>query len=247
MSADGATPIARPERRKYDHDAILDRWAAGETSFAIGKLTGMRPEAVRGVVLNGRRRGDPRAVPHEQETGAARPRLADDGSSGWTQARMDHAKSLYDDGASFSQIAAAIGGGITRNAVIGMAHRQGWSGRKPPGTSLRTQQRAKRASDADRSLMNKLRRKSAPPPPKPKPARILPPRIEDMVQPVSRDVALLDLRARDCRWPSGDGPFRFCGHRAEEGRSYCGYHTRLAYQPITTRQERQDSRAVRLA
>lgn len=235
---------SRPERRKYDHDAILDRWAAGETSHAIAKLTGMSPEAVRGVVLTGRRRGDPRAIPHEQEDAAARPRLAEAGSTGWTQARLDHATALYKDGASFSEIAAAIGGKISRNAVIGMARRQGWSGRKPAGTSLRTQQRKKRAN-ADRSTTMRVQWKAAPPPPKP--ARVLPPRIEDIPQPVSRDVALLDLTAGDCRWPSGDGPFLFCGHRAEEGRPYCAYHTRLAYQPLTPRQERQDSRAVRLA
>lgn len=236
--------IARPERRKYDHDAILDRWAAGETSHAIGKALAMRPEDVRGVVLNGRRRGDPRAVPHEQETGAARPRLAEDGSSGWTQARLDHATALYKDGASLAEIAAAIGGGITRNAVIGMAHRQGWSGRKPPGTSLRTQQRKKRAN-ADHGTTMRVQWKAAPPPPKP--VRVQPPRIEDIQQPVSRDVALLDLKTGDCRWPSGDGPFLFCGHRPLASKSYCEYHARLAYQPLTPRQERQDNRAVRLA
>lgn len=231
MSADGATPIARPERRKYDHDAILDRWAAGETSHAIAKAYDTRPETIRNVVLTARRRGDPRAVPHEQENGADRPRLADDGSSGWTQARLDHATALYKDGASFAEIAAAIGGGISRNAVIGMARRQGWSGRKPPGTSLRTQQRRAKRANADRSTTMRVQWKAAPPPPKPKPARILPPRIEDIPQPVSRDVALLDLRARDCRWPSGDGPFLFCGHRAEEGRSYCLFHGAISSQP----------------
>ena len=234
--------IARPERREYDHDAILDRWAAGETSFAIAKAYDTRPETIRNIVLTARRRGDPRAVPHEQETGAARPRLADDGSSGWTRARLDHATALYKDGASFAEIAAAIGGGISRNAVIGMAHRQGWSGRKPPGTSLRTQQRRAKRANTDRSTTMRLQWKAAKPPPKPKPVRILPPRVEDTAQPVSRDVALVDLKAGDCRWPIGNGPFVFCGHRAPEGRSYCEYHARLAYQPVTTRQERQDNR-----
>lgn len=239
--------ISRPERRKYDHDAILDRWAAGETSHAIAKLTGMSPEAVRGVVLTGRRRGDPRAISHEQEDAAARPRLAEDGSTGWTQARLDHATALYKDGASFSEIAAAIGGGISRNAVIGMAHRQGWSGRKPAGTSRSTQLRRAKRANTDRSTTMRLQWKAAPPPPKPKPVRILPPRVEDIARPVTRDVALLDLKAGDCRWPIGDGPFVFCGHRAHEGWPYCEYHARLAYQPITTRQERQDNRLGRLA
>lgn len=47
--------------------------------------------------------------------------------SGWTDDRIERARSMWTAGASASQIAEALGG-VTRNAVIGLVHRKGWSG-----------------------------------------------------------------------------------------------------------------------
>lgn len=35
---------------------------------------------------------------------------------------------------------------------------------------------------------------------------------------------LLDLESDDCRYPFGDGPIVFCGHRTVAGSSYCLPH-----------------------
>ncbi|MDE3174524.1 MAG: GcrA cell cycle regulator [Pseudomonadota bacterium] len=47
----------------------------------------------------------------------------------WTDERIDQLSRLWLDGRSASQIATAMGGGLTRNAVIGKVHRLGLAGR----------------------------------------------------------------------------------------------------------------------
>ena len=49
----------------------------------------------------------------------------------WTEARVNKLKRLWDDGLSASQIAEQLGE-VTRNAVIGKAHRLGLSSRPSP-------------------------------------------------------------------------------------------------------------------
>jgi hypothetical protein len=168
-------------RRKYDHDAILDRWQARETAHSIAEALGIDKKSVWNVVKSARTKGDPRAVIHRPATG---PKLRPEGSTGWTAARLAEAKRLYDAGYSFGRIADDIG--LSRNAVIGMAHRQGWPGRKPPGTSRRTQQRRaaaagipKRAKNDGGALANKISagtfgkpKQALPPQPEPKPVHI---------------------------------------------------------------------------
>ena len=47
----------------------------------------------------------------------------------WTDERVELLSRLWLDGRSASQIAAALGAGLTRNAVIGKVHRLGLAGR----------------------------------------------------------------------------------------------------------------------
>jgi GcrA cell cycle regulator len=54
------------------------------------------------------------------------------------------------------------------------------------------------------------------------------------------------LNDSKCHWPIGDpssAEFFFCGGRTIEGLPYCGYHSRIAYQPAADR--RRDRRALR--
>lgn len=50
----------------------------------------------------------------------------------WTDERVEKLKVLHANGYSFSEIAAELGGGISRNGAIGKAHRLGLDGRKVP-------------------------------------------------------------------------------------------------------------------
>lgn len=58
----------------------------------------------------------------------------DSGGSGrtWTDQRTETLKTLWGQGKSASVIAAKLGGGITRNAVVGKAHRLGLAQRESP-------------------------------------------------------------------------------------------------------------------
>lgn len=50
----------------------------------------------------------------------------------WTDERIERLKALWDEGLSASQIAKELGEGVTRNAVIGKAHRLGLKSRPSP-------------------------------------------------------------------------------------------------------------------
>lgn len=43
-----------------------------------------------------------------------------------------------------------------------------------------------------------------------------------------KHIELMKLKANECRWPYGDGPFTFCGHKTEPGESYCPHHVYLS-------------------
>ncbi len=47
----------------------------------------------------------------------------------WTDERIEQLRRLWAEGHSASQIAGTLGGGVSRNAVIGKIHRLGLSGR----------------------------------------------------------------------------------------------------------------------
>lgn len=132
-------------QRIHDHDAVLDRWAAGEMQGEIAKATGIKTHAVRAIVRQNRAKGDPRAVlrpgPPKAES------MPDDGREGWTRGRLAEAERLFHKGHSARQIAEAVGGGLTKNAVIGMMQRRQWGGPKPP--------RPKRQNDVG-ALANKI-------------------------------------------------------------------------------------------
>ena len=53
----------------------------------------------------------------------------------WTEERVELLKKLWMEGLSASQIAAVLGEGVTRNAVIGKVHRLKLSGRAKPASS----------------------------------------------------------------------------------------------------------------
>ncbi|TGP28232.1 GcrA cell cycle regulator [Mesorhizobium sp. M2D.F.Ca.ET.232.01.1.1] len=56
--------------------------------------------------------------------------------------------------------------------------------------------------------------------------------------PVSRNLKLVELTERTCKWPHGDPlteAFGFCGNDASESGPYCRYHSRLASTPALHR------------
>ena len=144
---------------------------------------------------------------------------------GWTDERVDVLKRLWLEGLSASQIAKQLGGGVTRNAVIGKVHRLGLSGRAAPSQPVRAP--ALRAPRAARPVSAApVRREPAPTPVAPPPPRYYVPETPG-------SATVLTLGAHMCKWPIGDPSsdgFTFCGARATEG-PYCIHHAQVAYQP----------------
>lgn len=52
------------------------------------------------------------------------------GVSAWDEARVGALMALWNEGKSARQVAHALGGGVTRNAVIGKLHRIGMVGKR---------------------------------------------------------------------------------------------------------------------
>ncbi|MEM7299814.1 MAG: GcrA family cell cycle regulator [Pseudomonadota bacterium] len=162
----------------------------------------------------------------------------------WTDERVARLSKLWAEGLSASQIAADLGG-VTRNAVIGKVHRLGLSGRaKPANPSIsRPKRKATTRSYSSRTTRTTTRTVGATALKvevdavaefEHKPA-------EDVVVPMSKRLKLLELNESTCKWPTGDPQntdFHFCGHQTKEGKPYCEYHSKIAFQPPSDRRRR---------
>ena len=142
----------------------------------------------------------------------------------WTQRHVKTLTALWQKGLSASQIAAQMGDGVTRNAVIGKIHRLGLNARRisdPKIVQLRvgSEHTEALAEGGKALLMDQLDDKLNP---------------DDCEQAQGCCDSIVSLSRHSCRWPIGEpgAPgFRFCGARKVNGLSYCAVHMRRAYQP----------------
>jgi GcrA cell cycle regulator len=162
----------------------------------------------------------------------------------WTDERVELLKKLWSDGLSASQIAGELGG-ITRNAVIGKVHRLGLSGRaKSPSAGVARPRKA-RAPGMMRVSRGAIRGNTALAHAYEHELEPEPELIENII-PLGQRRTILELNEDTCRWPIGDPgspDFFFCGGHTVNGLPYCGYHSRVAYQPVNDR--RRDRRPAR--
>jgi GcrA cell cycle regulator len=162
------------------------------------------------------------------ESDKAKPTSA----SSWTPDRQAMACRLYlDEGLSASEVAKALGGGLTRGAVIGKIHRLGFAKRQPrAGGDADRASRAARDRRVGSGRSGKFMGPSWPPQP-------LPPLREAPLQ--GRPAVLADLVEGACRWPIDDpGPSRmygalFCA-APTAGDRYCAAHRAIAAAPTPT-------------
>lgn len=147
------------------------------------------------------------------------------GKSTWTEDRIATLRQLWGAGKTAAEIAEQLGGGVTRNAVIGKAHRLGLSGRASPIHSKTVSQAKAAESNKGNNVVTAPRR----------------PKLTDEtshVLPEGKGVSLMDLNEKTCRWPCGDpkkAGFKFCGDSSLPGLPYCGEHAAIAYQGSTRR------------
>ena len=133
----------------------------------------------------------------------------------WTDERVALLKKLWGEGKTAAEIAKELGG-VTRNAVIGKAHRLKLSNRLSPIQQNNKKPVVKVVED------------------KPQPRKVAnDTAVFDMK---IKGVQLYEVKDKMCRWPIGDpkeADFRFCGCSSIAGLPYCGEHAKVAYQAAT--------------
>ena len=155
-------------------------------------------------------------------------------TAGWTEDRVGALKKLWLEGQSASQIAKQLGGGVTRNAVIGKVHRLGLSGRAAPSQPARATFRPARPRPAAQPTQapSAPRRIEAV-----QPRVAAAPSVPAPMPDLPGTATVMTLGAHMCKWPIGDpssNEFSFCGRRSSEG-VYCVEHARVAFQPQVKR------------
>ena len=138
----------------------------------------------------------------------------------WTEDKIAKLKELWGKGNTASQIAEIIGG-MSRNAVIGKAHRLNLSAKIKTRTA--TSNQFFESSLEEKSKKIKRVRKS-------KFKSLI---IEKDFEP-ENPKQLEDLDESVCKWPIGhpdEKSFYFCGRSSLKDFSYCKLHLLYAYQP----------------
>ena len=138
----------------------------------------------------------------------------------WTEEKVTKLKELWGKGNTASQIAEIIGG-ISRNAVIGKAHRLNLSA-KIKTRSVKTNQNFEN-NFKENKIKIKRSRKS-------KFQSLI---IEKDFEP-ENPKHLEELDENSCKWPIGhpdEKNFYFCGRSSLKDFSYCRLHLLYAYQP----------------
>lgn len=164
----------------------------------------------------------------------------------WNDERVELLRKLWAEGLSASQIAGRLGG-VTRNAVIGKVHRLKLSSRGRTTAAPARQKKTTTGNVGTKSVTRSttvtrtvtigataLQTQFDVEPV----ARYHVRPAENVVVPISRRLQLVQLSERTCKWPNGDPlteDFSFCGNDAAESGPYCGYHSRIAFQPATER------------
>ena len=151
----------------------------------------------------------------------------------WTDEKVSKLKELWGKGNTASQIAEIIGG-ISRNAVIGKAHRLNLSAK------IKT-----RTAASNKNFDNNLEANSA------QPKRERKSRFKSLI--IEKDFEpenpkqLEELDESSCKWPIGhpdEKNFYFCGRSSLKDFSYCKLHLLYAYQPKGKKEDVADKEEV---
>ncbi len=167
----------------------------------------------------------------------------------WTEERIAKLKQGWEGGMTATQIAEMLGEGVTRNAVIGKAHRLGLESRPSPVKAAAEEASPRTAPPAPPPAA-KPAEPPAPPTARAEPVVAAPPAAPVAVaKPAAKPAkggkqartTLLDLNEKVCKWPighPGEPDFHFCGKAAQPGFPYCGEHCLVAYQAQMPRRDR---------
>ena len=138
----------------------------------------------------------------------------------WTEEKVNKLKDLWGKGQTASQIAALIGG-VSRNAVIGKAHRLNLSAKIKTRSSI--SQNTVNTNSQNNSEFKKVSRKNR--------FRSL---LLDKNFEAAKNLQLEDLNENTCKYMEGhpdEKDSSFCGRKTVEKFSYCPLHLMIVFQP----------------
>ena len=151
----------------------------------------------------------------------------------WNEEKVAKLKELWGKGNTASQIAEIIGG-LSRNAVIGKAHRLNLSAKIKTRTAT-SNKNFDNNIEANKNKTSKGR--------KSKFKSLI---IEKDFEP-ENPKQLEELDEKSCKWPIGhpdEKGFYFCGRSSLKDFSYCKLHLLYAYQPKGKKDEVADKNEV---
>jgi GcrA cell cycle regulator len=171
----------------------------------------------------------------------------------WTEQQIQSLKKMWGNGFSANDIAKQLGGGLTRNAVIGKAHRLKLSVptsmKRQDGAALTAATTNTMASITRISTKKRVMLRPLPPienPVRTQPQMVVKEALRSIDSKRPEGIAVTKATERHCRWPVGDPrspDFRFCGCDVYEGLPYCLEHARVAYQTISKRRPNEETGA----
>ena len=138
----------------------------------------------------------------------------------WTEEKVNKLKDLWGKGQTASQIAAIIGG-VSRNAVIGKAHRLNLSAKIKTRSSI--SQNTVNTNSQNNGEFKKGSRKNR--------FRSL---LLDKNFEAAKNLQLEDLNENTCKYMEGhpdEKDSSFCGRKTVEKFSYCPLHLMIVFQP----------------
>ena len=144
----------------------------------------------------------------------------------WTDEKVAKLKDLWGKGSTASQIAEILGG-VSRNAVIGKAHRLNLSG-KIIAKKNSSNQKINKSNSLNSKKVTRGRFKSI---------------IIDKDFEPENPKQLEELDEKSCKWPIGhpnEKNFYFCGRTSLKDFSYCRLHILYAFQPKNKKDETLD-------
>ena len=138
----------------------------------------------------------------------------------WNEEKVNKLKELWGKGNTASQIAEIIGG-ISRNAVIGKAHRLNLSAKIKTRTTI-----SQNSGAILNSNNNNIKRGS-------RKHRFRSLLLDQNFEP-ARNLKLEDLNEHTCKYMEGNPDEKdasFCGRKTVEKFSYCPLHLMIVFQP----------------
>ena len=147
----------------------------------------------------------------------------------WTDEKVNKLKNLWGKGQTASQIAKIIGG-VSRNAVIGKAHRLNLSAKIKTRSTISSNSLV--TSSSNNNVLKKGSRKQ-------KFRSLL---LDKNFEP-AKNLQLEELNEDTCKYMEGhpgDSNSSFCGRKTVEKFSYCPLHLMMVFQPKGKKDEIAD-------